>query len=654
MEHLNRYIRQRMDMLRASSFDFQGLFHVIHDQEDRIFCEFLDNFQIKRITYAAFRDYCFKTASYLQTRIDEEPGAFVGLYSENSPHFLSAFWALLMLGYKPLLLNCRLPADMNRRVLAAMRARTVVSSVDDPLGESVRIVRIPAQMREDEEISSQKPFAPERWANEIALTSTATSMKIKICVYSGSDFTYQMLNADFVLKRNKMVKKHYNGCLKQLAFLPFYHIFGLTAVYLWFSAFGRTFVFLNDYSSDTILKTVRRHEVTHVFAVPLLWNTIAREIKKEIAGMPEKKKKRAKKAMRLSLFVQNLFPQAGQRFARRIFGEVTARLFGNSVRFFISGGGYISDETLYMLNAVGCPLYNGYGSTEIGITSVELRSRPKYRILGTVGKPLGTVEYKIEDGVLSVRGLTTCSRIVDADGAETTVCKEDWFDTHDVAEVDKKGCFCIRGRQDDVFVGENGEKIDPDLIEKRCLLTSVGSFCVLGLDGKLTLIFGIGKNEAELKKKAVAAEISETLSSLAENGYRVDRVFFTTDPMAPKNAIKVSRAQLKYQIEKGTVRLHPYEQFKDFEFLSAEEISQDTVRAVKKVFAQVLGCKEDEIGDDRHFIFDLGGTSLDYCTVLIRLQNEFGVAFSFENHSCSTALEFAQYIVKNHSGGTQQ
>ena len=85
--------------------------------------------------------------------------------------------------------------------------------------------------------------------------------------------------------------------------------------------------------------------------------------------------------------------------------------------------------------------------------------------------------------------------------------------------------------------------------------------------------------------------------------------------------------------------------------VSAEEISVDTLNAVKRIIAEVLSRDEGSIGDDMHFIFDLGGTSLDYCTLLIKLQNEFGVEFSFDKHSCSSAKEFAQYIIKNHSGG---
>ena len=652
MENLNKYIKDRMGMLRASSRDFAGLFEVIHDQEDRVFCEFLSNFQIRRITYASFKDYCYRTASWLSGRIGDQPGAFVGIRMENSAHFIACFWALLMLGYKPLLINCRLPDVFNKKIASLMGVKTVLATKELPSDKGeTKILLLPAGSSPDEEILACPPYRPTAWANELALTSTATSLNWKICVYTGADLFCQILNAEGVLKKNAMVKKHYKGCLKLLTFLPFYHIFGLTALYFWFSVFGRTFVFLNDYSSETILKTVRRHGVTHIFAVPLLWNTLASEIKKELAAMPEKKRKKAGKAMRLTLFLQNISPVLGMRAARKIFSQVTSRTFGNSISFMISGGGCISNETLYMLNAVGYPLFNGYGSTELGITSVELRRTPKHRIRGSVGKPFDSVEYRLEDGTLFVRGDSTCSRIVDSDGKTFVINKKEWFDTRDSAEADRDGYYYIRGRKDDVVIGENGEKIDPDLIEKRCLFTTVNNFSALDLDGKLTLIFEIPRGAGELKKKAIAEEIGEALEALKRDGFAIGQVFFTFDPLHSENAIKVSRTVLKAQIARGGVTLRPIGELKTYTDLTDEQLCADTRKGVREVFAETLGIEESAIKDDMHFIFDLGGTSLDYCTVLIKLQNKFGVEFSFDKQSCASAREFAQYIMNTQSGG---
>ena len=45
--------------------------------------------------------------------------------------------------------------------------------------------------------------------------------------------------------------------------------------------------------------------------------------------------------------------------------KVKKLLLGDKVKFCISGGGYLSNDTLRTINGLGYPLYNGYGMTEI-------------------------------------------------------------------------------------------------------------------------------------------------------------------------------------------------------------------------------------------------------------------------------------------------
>ena len=78
-----------------------------------------------------------------------------------------------------------------------------------------------------------------------------------------------------------------------------------------------------------------------------------------------------------------------------------------------------------------------------------------------------------------------------------------------------------------------------------------------------------------------------------------------------------------------------------------EEIINDVNKRVIAIFADILGKDPQDIGINSHFIFDLGGTSLDYCTLLIKLKNEFNIDFNFENQSCSTVKEFSNYIIDN-------
>ncbi|MCH5151854.1 MAG: AMP-binding protein [Clostridiales bacterium] len=650
MENVNKYAKLKINEVRNSAFTFQSLFDVIHSQGDRIFCEYTRRFQTVEVSYPEFKSYALKTATFLSASLSSCKGEYVGLYMENCVNFVAAFWAILMLGCKPLLLNARLPVVINQKVLSDVNCKVVVANESLSSHELTdSTVYLESGVGLSNAICAQEEFKDFDWANEIALTTTATTLNVKVCTYTGKEITNEVLNAEYIIAHSKQVKQHYKHRLKLLAFLPLYHIFGLIATYFWFGTFGRTFVFLSDYSTNTLLNTVKKHQVTHVFAVPLLWHSLHREIVKQVASLDEKQQRRFEKGVKLSLSMQNAFPSSGLRFAKRIFREVQDKTFGPSVKFAISGGGYVSPDALKLVNAIGYPLYNGYGTTEIGITSVELRSRPKYRMKASVGKPLPTVSYKIQDDVLSVKGSSLCSTITS--NGVTTELGDNWYNTNDIARVEGDGYYFIDGRRDDVFVGVNGEKLNPDLVEKQLKFTTVNNYCVLGLDveGKqrLSLVVQVPNGQFGARLKRIVDEITQNVEALAKLGYSIEAIFLTSDAICNENAIKVSRKALLRLIDSKKVQLTSISELNLERLDNVELLSRETCDGVKKIMATILNRDVNDVADNAHFVFDLGGTSLDYCTLLVELKKAYGVEFDLQDNSCATAAEFSNYIISH-------
>ena len=643
-ENIPQYIKWKFKSLNNASQTLESLFFITHDQQDRIFCEYNDNFIIKNFTYSDFSIYTKKFAQYLlNNNIRDYKHEFVGLMMDNSLNWVALFWSLLMVGCKPFLLNKKMPIEMLKEMVKTMNIRLVIS---DSVGKKDfdKVLFINNENKPLPEITSLEPINEFDWEDEIALSTTATTLSYKICVYKGKDLFAQVSNAKGIIAKSKMVKEHYNGRLKVLAFLPFYHIFGLIAAYFWFSLFGRTFIFLKDYSSDTILKTCQRHKVTHIFGVPLLWDSIAREIKKEINQLDDKEKKKAEKGLSFTYHLQNVFPHFGRHKCRKLVAKVQNKLFGDSVIFCISGGGPVTNETLYLINAIGYPLYNGYGSTEIGITSVELRSRPKYRLLGTIGKPFDTVQYKIEGDELLVKGTSICSKIIYRDGKQEIVDKDNWHHTNDIVSIDKHGYYYLRGRKDDVCIGKNGEKINPDEIEKIILLTSAVRYCFTTYENKLSMIIQLSRSNYTIKAKTIIDEVNKSLVILQKSGYQIEQVLYTFDDIASKEAIKVSRKVLDYLISTNRIKLMNFSDFAKSVENNSENINAELLQRITKVFGEVLNKDPSTIDSNANFFFDLGGTSLDYMTLLIKLEQEFEMSISLEDEGCSTVNGFYGYI----------
>ena len=467
-------------------------------------------------------------------------------------------------------------------------------------------------------------------------------MKEVICFYHGKEIACQILNFRPIVTESPRMAKHYKGSLKQLAFLPFYHVFGLFAVYFWFTFFGRTLVFLPDYSGSSILKTCRKHEVTHIFAVPLLWHTVEQELQKTLRDMPKKDQEKFQKGLALSQKLQDLFPTFGPEIAKALMGQVCDKLFGRSVYFCINGGSYVRSSALSLINGLGYPLHNGYGMSEVGITSVELRRRPKDRNKNSIGRPFAAAEYRLdEEGVLWIKSGTSCvEKWVNGEKLVT----EEWFCTGDRMSCED-GHYFIHGRVSDIVIGENGENINPDEIESRFSLQKAPAFSVLGLgEGENQTLSMVVSVSPYLTKKALEELRNEAhaINSTLPASHAVKAFYFTTDPLMPPSAIKVSRKQLQTKISAGEVKLHSFA-----EGLAAKE-EEDVSPLLEKVMelvAKSLDLEKEAVTPDAHFMFDLGGSSLQYFSLLSLLAEEFSLtAESSQDKYCYTPREICEYI----------
>ena len=633
--NLKQIIATNRDALKGSQKRLCDIYRIMFSCTDNILCETNDGFRITKTTYGDMRKKIESAAAGLYQKIGATHG-YVGVALENSPDWIVAFWAVLMSGNKPYLVNLRYPNSLTDSILDTLNVKYVLCDKDYGLkAEGLLVTQLQGDGGIDEDI----------FEDEIAFSSSATSMNEVVCFYTGYQISEQILNFERIIKLEPRIAKHYKGYLKQLAFLPFYHVFGLFAVYFWFTFFGRTLVFLRDYSSDTILKTCRRHNVTHIFAVPALWHTVEKSVIAAAKQQGEKKYNKLMSAVRFSTAMQNILPAGiGAEVAKLLTREVTDKVFGRSVMFCINGGSYLRDSALELLNGIGYSTYNGYGMSEIGITSVELRRKPKWRNQNSVGMPFDSVEYKIgEDGVLYVRGSSLCVRKL-VNGKEQTL--EDWFCTGDNM-VCRKGNYFILGRKGDMVIGENGENINPDTIEKLFVIEGIKAFSVLGLgsekEQELSIIIQVDDYVTEEKLEKIRAYVYSVNDTL-QSAIGIKKFYFTTDELCPPTAIKVSRPQLIKKISDGTVRLIP---FSDMQASDSNGGDSPFANDVRNIIAEVLMIDADRIGGNDHIFHDLGATSIQYFDILTRLSQKFSITdYKQDDKYCYTLNQICEYLEK--------
>ncbi|MBO5784304.1 MAG: AMP-binding protein [Clostridia bacterium] len=634
-QELKKLIVANTAILQDSPQDMASVYAIICGNGERIFAECSDGYRIRKYTYTDIANMVERVSAGIHARIGATHG-YVGLEMENSIEWIVAFWAILRSGNKPFLINCRHPKTLADRLLKQLQVQYVIGTQPTTLD---------AQWLDYASLQSEEPVEAE-FEDEFALSTSATSLQAKICIYHGKQVAAQILNSRRIVRDCYRMANHYHGFLKQLAFLPFYHVFGLFAVYFWFAFFGRTFVFLRDMAPDTILKTCRKHEVTHIFAVPMLWHTIEDKIKKQLEQKGEKTQKKFEKGMKISMALQKTMPHLGTAIAKKLMREITDAVFGPSIQFCISGGSYLRSSALHLINGIGYPLHNGYGMSEIGITSVELGVKITDRNRNSIGKPFESVEYRLgEDGTLFVRGRSLC-RTVMIDGEETEM--PEWFDTGDLMSCEE-GRYYISGRRGDVVIGESGENINPDLIEQHFGLSGDTPYSVLGLKEEdndvLSMVVRINPYMSEGRRRQLVERIYADNEKLPM-AMRVRKFYFTTDAIAPETAIKVGRKYLLRAIDEGTVRLTPFSQFGQQQDGQSDEAHNPLLVArLREIVAESLCVAADTVDDRAHILLDMGATSLQYFEIISAIAAEFSIqSYNDKDHYRYTVEEFCEYI----------
>lgn len=622
---INGFVKGKIKTLNGLEANMASLYGLMFSQADNVLFEESVGYKIKKTTYGEALSSIEAIALALRERLKEAPhNALVALYMDNGHLWIEAFWAILRAGFCPLLLNMRLPLEILEETLRENNAVLVIS--DGASFQNAPSISL------EELGKGQGKLVDVEMGELIHLMSSGTSQEVKVVSYDAKSLLSQLKNSYRIMRKSRLIKKHYRGELKLLAFLPFYHIFGLIAVYFWFGFFGRTFVKLNDFSPDTILTTIRRHKVTHIFAVPLLWETVYQKALTTIKSRGAKTYGKYLKGRKLTKI-----PLLGALVRKYGFRQIRDNLFGESISFMISGGGTVSKEALSFFNDIGYHLANGYGTSEIGIASVELSRKGKIRNKGSVGKPFASLSYKIDE---------ECNLLVKGDSVAKYIRKnnetlplEGYFNTHDMAKIDQGGRYYVLGREDELIVLPNGEKLNPNVYEPLLNLEGTHGCVLLDLgEGKTALVYSLLPYLSGAKTKLIEEEAKTRLKELNLEG-KVGTIAFTNEPLIKGNEFKLNRGRLKKDYLSSNLKLVSLEEKDDVGYIDALE------GRVCALFAEALGKKAGEVNANSDFFLNLGGSSLEYYALLSLLENEFGVSISAEGSApLSTPHQIAEKL----------
>ncbi|MDX6742360.1 AMP-binding protein [Actinocorallia sp. A-T 12471] len=168
--------------------------------------------------------------------------------------------------------------------------------------------------------------------------------------------------------------------------------------------------------------------------------------------------------------------------AKRNGGDVAAHLravFGPQIRAVFVGSAATDPAVLEELLAAGVPVFEVYGTTELGMVGLNTPGGTK---VGTVGRPIpwGAVRLAPETDEILVRTPTPFlhGRLVDGEIVPPET-REEWAETGDVGSLDADGFLTVRGRLRDFLALSTGEKVFVRPIEEAAARATGAAECVL-------------------------------------------------------------------------------------------------------------------------------------------------------------------------------
>ncbi|CAL9670889.1 Long-chain-fatty-acid--CoA ligase [Actinosynnema sp. ALI-1.44] len=297
--------------------------------------------------------------------------------------------------------------------------------------------------------------------------------------------------------------------------LPLFHVYGLGPGLLQVAGAGATAVLLERFDASAALDAIREHRVTTLVGVPPMY--------------------------------------------RAILNQPVERLREDlaTVRLFTSGAAPLAAGVLDALRqAVGLPVYEGYGLTETGpvLTSTLVGGVPKagsvgralpgveVRLVDTDGRPLDLEEDEPGTGLVAARGENLFSGYW-PDGAHGPDASG-WFRTGDVGFFDEDGDLHLVDRAGDLII-VNGFNVYPHEVEQVVAeLEGVAESAAVGVPdertGESVKVVVVAADGATLTEEAVKEHCAARLAK-----FKVPTVveFAPTLPHSPTG--KLARARLR-------------------------------------------------------------------------------------------------------------
>ena len=284
-----------------------------------------------------------------------------------------------------------------------------------------------------------------------------------------------MLSQRYIIFQTRMAPDYVRQTADDeiLTYLPLCHI-AERVFSCWLPiAHGATINFAE--SPETIAANLQELSPTYIFAVPRVWEKFYSRITTAMSEATWIGRKAYALALAVGLrHADKLLAGSSLSFAERLAGGIAERLVFRNIKKLLglnraraaaSGAAPISPALLRWFLAIGLPIDELWGQTELGIiTSCQ---EGIYRF-GTVGRAMpGTAVRIAESGEIIARSDGQFSGYLNLPEKTAATIVDGWIHTGDVGVIDAEGNLSITDRLKDIIITAGGKNITPSVIENE-------------------------------------------------------------------------------------------------------------------------------------------------------------------------------------------
>lgn len=479
-------------------------------------------------TYESFKHKCLELSQRFN-RFGISAGDKVAILSNNMPNWTVAMFSCVPFGRVtvPILPDSSESEVTNILTHSGCKAifisKRMLKKLSDEVKDKMTLVidiETFELIKKDDHSFTCEGHGADPQADDLAsiIYTSGTSGKAKGVMLSHRNFCQNIIAAYHAQKAGKKDR--------WLSILPMSHTYEMAFSVLYPLYVGGCVYYIQKPPTPSILmKAMKDVRPTIMCAVPLI---IEKIYKNSVVPTVEKSKTLSwlkKKAPRLLYW---------------LIGKKLYKTFGGKLKFFGIGGSKLDPTVEEFLNKARFPYAIGYGLTETAplITNACVGKT----VVGSIGVPAYNVEVKLQnvnpetgEGEIIAKGDNVMLGYYrDPERTRAALTDDGWFRTNDLACMDSKGRYYIKGRLGNMIVGPSGENIYPEEIEQVINdIRGVEESLVIERDGKLVALVKFDEEfvdwntlekeeqfyeKLEARKKAVMDYVNKRVSKQSKIG----------------------------------------------------------------------------------------------------------------------------------------